>query len=97
TSLERFRALYRQREEIDFELGKLRQFMYATLNMVPDGDKARLREEINSAVRKATAHSASLADSVRRVFEQNPGIGYTAAGMREMLIKAGFDFTSYTS
>jgi len=96
-SLQRFRDLYEKREEIDIELAKLRQFMYATLNMVPEKEKVRWGNDIDMAVLKATANSASLADSVRKVFQERPDFGYTVGAMRDMLIKAGFDFNSYKS
>jgi hypothetical protein len=96
-SLQRFRTLYEKREEIDVELVKLRQFMYATLNMVPDKDKASWEKDIDDAVRKATASAASLADSTRKVFQDDPDCGYTVGGMRHMLLEAGFDFSSYKS
>jgi hypothetical protein len=96
-ALERFGTLYKRREEIDVELLKLRQFMYATINMVPDKDKAKWRAEIDSATRKMTASSVSLADSIRRVFDDHPDYGFTASAIREMLLNAGFDFSSYVS
>ncbi len=64
-SLQEFRDLYQQREKIDVELVKLRQFMYATVNMVPDKEKSKWTAEINDVVQKMTASSASLTDSVR--------------------------------
>jgi hypothetical protein len=96
-SLERFRKLQARREEIDLELVKLRQFMYATINMVADKDKAQWRSKVDAIVRRATSSSASLADSVRRVFEDHPDYGFTAPTIREMLVEAGFDFSSYVS
>ncbi len=96
-SLQRFRDLFEKREEIDVELVKLRQFMYATLNMVPDDERPRWETAIDDAVRKATASTASLADSIRRVFEDNPAYIFTLGGIKEKLLEAGFDFSSYKS
>jgi hypothetical protein len=96
-SLQRFLDLNKKREAIDVELVKLRQFMYATLNMVPDTERERWETDIAAAVRKATANTTSLADSVRRVFESHPNIGYTISGIREALVESGFDFSSYVS
>ena len=96
-SLERFRKLHEEREKIDIELVKLRQFLYATLNLVPDKEKPKWERDIDTAVKKATANTTSLAGSIRRVFAGNPMYGYTAAGMRERLLDAGFDFSSYKS
>lgn len=97
SSLQRFRDLYSQREEIDVELVKLRQFLYATLNMVPDEAQEKWRREIDAAVEKATANAASLADSIRKIFADKPMYIFTVYGIREALTDAGFDFSSYKS
>jgi hypothetical protein len=96
-SLQRFRDLYRQREEIDVELAKLRQFLGATLNMVPEKQRTRWQKEIDDAFKRATANVTSLADSVRRLFQDRPDYGFTASTIRGMLLDAGFDFSSYVS
>jgi hypothetical protein len=96
-SLQRFRDLYRQREEIDIELVKLRQFLYATLNMVPDEAQEKWRREIDAAVEKATASAASLADSIRKILADKPMYIFTVYGIRQALMEAGFDFSSYKS
>ena len=64
-SLERFRKLHEEREKIDIELVKLRQFLYATLNLVPDKEKPKWERDIDTAVKKATANTTSLAGSIR--------------------------------
>jgi hypothetical protein len=96
-SLQRFRDLYQQREGIDVELVKLRQFMYATVHMVPDKERSKWEGEIDAVVKKATATSASLAESVRRLFRNHASYGFTAGTIRQMLLEAGFDFSSYVS
>src|SRR5260370_41345765 len=75
----------------------MRQVMYATLNMVPDKDKAKWEKDIDCVVQKATTSATSLADSVRKVFREHPNYGYAVGGIREMLLEAGFDFSSYKS
>ena len=97
TSLQRFRDLYDRREEIDVELVKLRQFLYATLNMVPEKQKAKWRNEIDAAVNRFTVNAASLADSIRKIISDHPNMIYTVGGIKEALGEAGFDFSSYTS
>jgi len=98
TSLQRFRDLYGKREQIDIELGKLRQFLYAALNMVPDEERGKWEHEIDKAVEEATSTTASLAGAVRKVFRQNSGVlGYTIGGMLEELRQLGFDFSAYKS
>src|SRR5260370_37318826 len=87
-SLQRFRDLYRQREEIDIELVKLRQFLYATLNMVPDEAQETRRREIDAAVEKATARAASFADSIRKILADKPMDSYTLYSIRQALMHA---------
>jgi len=96
-SLQRFRDLYANREEIDVELVKLRQFMYATLNMVSDTEREQLEQEINEAVRKASASATSLADSIRKVFQEQAYSGFTLGAIRNALMETGFDFSAYKS
>ncbi len=96
-SVERFRELYEQRQAIDVELIKLRQFIDATIIMVDEKEKKKWEAEMDELVGKMIASSASLADSVRRVFEDHPNYGFTASAIRTMLLEAGFDFSSYTS
>jgi hypothetical protein len=96
-ALERFRLLSQQREEIDVELSKLRQFLYAALNMVPDDEREKLEREVTTAIEKATASVASLAASIRKIFEENSNTGYSVGGVRSKLLEVGFDFSSYKS
>ena len=97
TSLNRFQELQEKREEIDVELAKLRQFLYAALDMIPEDQQERWKREIDAAVKKATAHTVSLAGAIRKIFASDQFTGWTSAGMRKQLIDAGFDFSSYTS
>jgi hypothetical protein len=96
-SVQRFRDLYEQRQAIEVELIKLRQFIDATMVMVGQKERERWEAEMEELVGKMVASSASLADSIRRVFDDHPNYGFTASTIREMLLKAGFDFSSYTS
>ena len=96
-SLQEFRELYQEREVIDAKLVKLRQFISVTLNMVPEKEQPKWTKEIKETIDKLVTRSASLTDSVRRVFEDHPVYGFTASAIRGMLMEAGFDFTSYTS
>ncbi|MGD0568888.1 MAG: hypothetical protein ABSA78_10820 [Candidatus Sulfotelmatobacter sp.] len=93
----RFKKLQRQRDEMDSELAKLRQFLYATLNMVPDEQRSKWEKDINTMIDEAVANTTSLAASIRRVFKENPNMVYSAGAMREQLTERGFDFRNYKS
>jgi hypothetical protein len=95
--LSRFGHLSSQRDEIDFELTKLKQFLYATLNMVPDERREELEKYLNAVVGKASTRPASLAESVRRVFDEHPAMSYSVVAIRGELMQLGFDFSGYKS
>jgi len=96
-SLHKFRTLTEKRQAADIELAKLRQFLFAVLNMVSDEQRAKWEGEIQAAVRKATVSSASLTDSIRKVFQEGQIGSYTAGAIRQLLDEAGFDFSAYRS
>jgi hypothetical protein len=96
-SLEKFIDLTEKRQQADIELAKLRQFLFAVLNMVSDQERAKWEGEIQAAVLKATASSASLTDSIRKVFQEGQFGSYSAGAIRQLLDEAGFDFSAYRS
>jgi hypothetical protein len=96
-SVDRFRELSEQRQVIEIELVKLRQFIDATMMMVDEKEREKCEAEMNEVIGKMIASSASLANSVRRIFDDHPYHGLTASAIRTMLLEAGFDFSFYTS
>jgi hypothetical protein len=87
--------LSKQRNEIDSKLFKLRQFIYATVNMLPDTERNVYQAEIA----QLAAQMGSLTDSVREILRlaAQRNSYFTAAEVRDQLVKAGFDFSGYTS
>jgi hypothetical protein len=94
-TLEKFVRLSRQREEIEAELIKLRQFAYATMNMLPDAERMKHQAEFADMA----AESGGLTDAVREVLKlaTQRRVYFTAAQVRDHLVKAGFDFSQYSS
>lgn len=96
-SLRRFRELHNQREQADIELIKLKQFLYATLEMVDADRRSKWEENINGIVSSALPKTAPLAESIRKVFQENPNMVYSVGSIREKLTERGFDFSRYKS
>jgi hypothetical protein len=94
-SLEKFVILSRQKEEIEAEIIKLRQFVYATMNMLPDAERMKYQAEFSGLA----AEVAGLTDAVREALKlATQRLTYfTAAQVRDHLVKAGFDFSQYSS
>ncbi len=96
-TLRKMVATRKETERLEIEAAKLRQFFFATLNMLPDD----LRDGYMAAFREAnegmTIREASLKDSIIRVLSQTAPKYLTAADVRDRLRAAGFDFSGYTS
>jgi hypothetical protein len=96
-SLWKLRALIQQREETELEISKIRQFMRATLNMLPDNERQKLEWALNMIDTKDVMVRAGLANAIRDVLGQFPKKWFTAAQVRDALQRSGFNFGGYTS
>jgi hypothetical protein len=94
-SFEKFALLYAQRENLDAELLKLRQFIYATINMLADEQ----RQAYNDRFDELTSQTGGLTEAIKDILKVTvlEGKYVTVAQVRDHLKKAGFDFSRYTS
>lgn len=83
----------RQRQELDFDLAQREQFLRATVNMLPEDQKAPWE----NLLAVASVGDVGLSDSIRNVLKSAPRKFYTATEVKNMLIKSGFDFSKYTT
>lgn len=90
-ALSDYGKLLADRQELDLELAKKKQFIRATMNMLPDED----REEFNVAFEVLMGDSLGLTDAIRRVLQSDPKKPFTATEVRDRLKNAKFDFSSY--
>jgi hypothetical protein len=90
-------AIRKDIERLEIESSKLRQFFFATVNMLPDGE----RDEFIAAMREVTESVAireiSLKDAIYKVLTRVSPKFLTAAEVRDQLRASGFDFSEYTS
>ena len=94
-ALKEFADLSRQREEIDSKLLNLRQLIYATLNMLPEGQRAVYQAEIAELAAEMGSLTGSVKEILKLAAQRN--LYFTAAEVRDRLVKAGFDFSQYQS
>ena len=94
-AVDRWESLSQQKEEIATEILKLRQFIYAAMNLLPD----EKRIEFQDHFAHMAARFGGLTDAVREVLKlaAQRQTYFTAVEVRDQLIKAGFDFTDYSS
>jgi hypothetical protein len=93
----RFAKLSDEREELDVELAKLRQFIHATANLVSDKDRAALLAIFNDLDSRSVMAASSLIDSIRLVMAGDTTKWMTAADVKRALEAQGFNFGSYVS
>jgi hypothetical protein len=94
-AFQKFAAKFRQREELDADLLKLRQFIHATVNMLPDEDRRDYEAQLEALANQMTG----LTEAVRDVLKLASVSGgfVTATQVRDHLLKANFDFSRYSS
>lgn len=93
--IEKWGFLTQQRAEIDAEILKLRQFLHGTMNMLSNTDKRIFQAQLANM----EARSGGLVEAVREILKMatHTQTYFTAAEVRDNLIKAGFDFSEYRS
>lgn len=84
--------LERQRDSIDVEIAKQKQFFYATLNVLPEEERG-LGKEMQELL---ATRDEGLKEAVRRVLMAADG-WLTVAMVRDRLEQTGFDFGKYTA
>lgn len=93
----RLTRLIATRDETEVEISKLRQFMRATIHMLPDDERYEFEQSLDYFDVRDGLKRASLTDDIRDILERSPKRWFTVAQVRDELRNAGFDFNSYTS
>jgi len=95
--IQRLRSLIQQRDDTELNISKTRQFVRATVNMLPDDERQRMEKLLAYVDNSDSQNRAGLADAIRNVLEHSPKRWFTVAQVRDALRDAGFDFSRYTS
>ena len=85
------------RRNLETKCAKLRQFIMATLNMLPDEERVSFLAKLSQFYQEDDIRTASLTDAIRRVLQSDSSVWRTAAEVRDRLTKGGFDFSGYTA
>jgi hypothetical protein len=73
-ALIRFGVLSTQKESLEVEITKQREFIIATANMLPDEESAEFKASVAEALKTAEAREASLTESIRQILQKNLAI-----------------------
>jgi hypothetical protein len=94
-SFENYTRLSEQRENIDAEMLRLRQFIYATINMLPDERRQAYNERLDELASQSGGLTEAIKDTLKYAVAGRKFV--TVAQIRDYLKKVGFDFSRYTS
>ena len=92
-ALERLAELSVQKGAIEIEINKLRQFVYATLHMLPKDVSRRLEPRVKTVLLTHGIGNASLTNAIRAVVKTSAW--RTVSNVKALLQQHGFDFSEY--
>lgn len=96
-TLRRMAAIREDIERLEVAAAKLRQFFFATLNMLPEDEHSTYMAIFREANEALKIREASLKDAIYGVLLKVYPKYLTAAEVRDRLRSNGFDFSGYTS
>jgi hypothetical protein len=95
--LEKLKKLNDQRMAIDVEIVKSEQFISATANLLSDEDRNLAIKTMEAIQENYRLREVGLTDAIRSVLRNSSGKWLTVANVRDQLVSAGFDFSTYTA
>jgi len=89
-----FNNLIARRDEIELEIAKRIQFLRASVNMMPEEDRAFFRAQVDAL---ADDYEVGITDAVRAALRTSSKEWNTATDVRDVVAESGFNFSRYTS
>lgn len=96
-AIARAASINARRQELETELSKIRQFISATLNMLPDEERMAFVKAMDQTRLFTTAQEEGLKATIIRTLLDAYPRWMTAAQVRDAMVDSGFDFSSYAS
>jgi hypothetical protein len=96
-TLRKMVEFHKEKERLDVEIAKLRQFYFATLNMLPDKERAVFVAAFKEVNEDYAFKESSLKDAIYNVLRGEFPNYLTSARVRDHLRAKGFDFSGYIS
>jgi hypothetical protein len=96
-SLEKLGAALQKTRELEVEIDKLKQFISAAINMLPDEDRVCFIAKLDQLAFAEDIRSVGLKEAIIRILSAQSKNWFTAANMRDALLESGFDFRNYTA
>jgi hypothetical protein len=93
----RLTDLVHKREEVELEIQKTIQFIYATVNMLPEAERDKFWAEAEAGANRSQARTEGLTAAIKDILSKSPKEWFTITMMRDRLVAAAFDFSCYAS
>jgi len=94
-TVSKFVAARAKKNELEHEIAKLRQFFFATINMLPDKDREAFLARFHKVILEEERSAVGLKEAITRVLRAKPKEWLTTLDVREFLNESGFDFSNY--
>jgi len=96
-AMKRLATALQKSRELEVEIDKLKQFIYATMNLLPDEERAFFVGELDQLGFDEQIRSAGLKKAIVRVLSARPKDWFTATRIRDLLLESGFSFRDYAA
>jgi hypothetical protein len=90
-------AALQKSRELEVDVGKLKQFIYATMNMLPDEERVLFIARLDELASDEGIRSVGLKEAITRILLAHPKKWFTVTRMRDELLESRFDFRNYTA
>lgn len=87
------KKLVADRNKINLEIDRVADLITAHANFLPAADRSAELQKVEGLL----AAPPGFTDSVRGVLRNNPGYSANATGVRDMLIRSGYNLSAYTN
>lgn len=96
-SMARYTELRRQIEALSEEADKLFQFIKASAALLPEDQKAAFHQVLDKERVRKSGIARTLTGTITCVLQSNKNQWFSAAQMRDLVVREGFDFSTYKS
>ena|GEM_PF-5760282 len=94
-TLSKFVSARAKKNELEHEIVKLRQFFFATINMLSDKDRAAFLARFDEMILDEERSAVGLKEAIIRILRAKSKEWLTTLDVREFLNESGFDFSNY--
>lgn len=94
-AIEKYQNNRQKQQELDVENIKLRQFIYATMNLLPDKERLIFQAQVANMAASLSSLKDAVCEVLKLAAQRNDY--FTVVEVKEHLEKAGFDFSEYSS